>query len=255
VILIEGEVWSFLPVKSTAMWSHYPSLGLVELNDSPSFNITAALLQGDIKALMQYDVAWAVTSIRGWTMSYIANNPQWELVADFKGTRVWKLLDEKPPLPHPMIEPITDVRCEPSCEVRKHPWSDEMVVSPNGGDEVNYTQAGNIAFPIAISDEFQRRDTIISLFLLTSGGIDLTFTCDQGNTSVTEAYRMGESKWTRISITFPDVQAGQVNASLRIDPDEGLTRWINPLGSSGRSEVTLDTQGLYVLFTEVRLSQ
>ena len=255
VILIEGEVWSFLPVKSTAMWSHYPSLGLVELNDSPSFNITAALLQGDLKALMQYDVAWAVTSIRGWAMSYIANNPQWELVADFKGTRVWKLLDEKPPLPHPMIEPITDVRCEPSCEVRKHPWSDEMVVSPNGGDEVNYTQAGNIAFPIAISDEFQRRDTIISLFLLTSGGIDLTFTCDQGNTSVTEAYRMGESKWTRISITFPDVQAGQVNASLRIDPDEGLTRWINPLGSSGRSEVILDTQGLYVLFTEVRLSQ
>ena len=68
VILIEGEIWNHLPTKSTAMWSHYPGLGLVELNDSPSSNITSALLQGDVEGLMQYDIAWAVTSIRGWTM-------------------------------------------------------------------------------------------------------------------------------------------------------------------------------------------
>ncbi|MAK78447.1 MAG: hypothetical protein CL992_04160 [Euryarchaeota archaeon] len=257
VILIEGEIWNHLPTKSTAMWSHYPGLGLVELNDSPSSNITSALLQGDVEGLMQYDIAWAVTSIRGWAMSYIAINPQWELVADFKGTRVWKLLDEKPPRPHSMIRPITDLYCEPSCEVRKHPWSEDMsdVSPPNGGHEVNYTESGSVSFPIAISDEFQRRDVILSLFLLTSGGIDLTFTCEQGNTSITEVHRMGQSQWTRISITFPDVQTGQVNASLNIDPNGGYSRWINPLGSSGRSEVILDTQGLYVLFTEARLSQ
>ena len=129
-----------------------------------------------------------------------------------------------------------------------------MVVSPNGGDDVNYTQTGTISFPIAISDEFQRREVVVSLFVLTSAGMHLTFSCEQVDTSVTEVHQMDESQWTRISITFPDVQAGHLDATLTADQNSRISEWINPLGSSGRSEATLDTQGLYVLFTEVRLS-
>ena len=255
VIFVEGSSWGHLPAEKTTMRSHYPSIGLVELNDSPSKNITAALLGGNLEILIRNEVAWAVTSIKGWSMSYIAENPQWELAADFNGARVWKLLTQQPPDPHSIIAPITDVTCEPNCEIRKHPWSTEMVTAPNGGNDIVYTQAGTVSFPIAISDDFQRRDVIVSLFILTSKGIDLTFNCQQGNLSVTKLHVMEESQWTRISISFPDVQVGQIEATLEVEQVSGFSKWINPLGSTGRSEAILDTQGLYVLFTEVRLGQ
>lgn len=238
-----GYVWNAHEGMQT---TSIPTLGLVYLEDSEQNAATRAVYSDNVSYFSAKNMRHALTSPLGTVQWTLASSPYWEPALSVDGATLWELRPEGDGST-PLLTGIDEEDCE-ACTKRLDPWRNHKFRDPLGlGEERPFLAEGSpgvleIQAPLGRSEVCLVYEVIGSpsaLYLNASSGLERPFHALQ---------------------TSPGYHQScfALNATFSLDAlsftwkGDGPSRWVNPLGLSGRDTVMIDQTGVKFQWLEWR---
>ena len=238
-----GYVWD---APATVQTTSIPTLGLVYLEQSEQEEATRALYAENVSYFLEHDMLHALTSPLGTVQWTLASSPNWEPKEHIDGATLWQLMPDGD-ASTPLLTGINESDCE-GCEVRVDPWRDHKFRDPLGlGTDRPFLAEGTEGV-LRLSSPQQAVEMCMvyeiigkpaAFYLQTSTGLDRPFHGLRTDAGYHQA-------------CFAVDNASELEElSLTWKADEP-SRWVNPLGLSGRDTVLLDRTGVKLQWLEWR---
>ncbi len=253
VVYVENAHWGYaFDADGDILVSTHPEIGLIHLQESIQSVATSAIRHGDIDALRDLNISYAITSPMGglsWTLS---PSPWWTIELEIEGARLWKLADNLIPESEGWISSPSEESCEesPNCQLRKDPWDghrhwDDPVIP----DKRSFISEGEMSWESEIPANLRDRTVSSTALLEGASGIVVRVTLSSGDWTSSQVVDL--NGWTMVKI--PSGTPNDENMTVNIEIISGSGGiWINPLGLSGRSDRIIDSDGIYIHWLEVR---
>jgi len=230
-----GYIWDApAQVKTTSI----PTLGLVHITASEHANATRAMFLDNFSYFEKHDMHHALTSPLGTMQWELATSPYWAVDRQTDGATLWKLMPDGD-APLLMLTGIDEADCE-ACDVRLDPWrnhkfrdplqlGEDRPFLPEGTDGVLKIEPPQHAVRMCLVYEVIGQTD--GLYLQSSTGLARPF----HGLRTDAGYHQG---------CF-EVDNASALTDLRFEWDRSeATRWLNPLGLSGRDTVLVDQTGV-----------
>lgn len=240
-----GYVWDAPQGVST---TSIPTLGLVHLTQSEQAAATRALYADNVSYFIANDMLHALSSPLGTVQWTLAASPYWSPLVKADGATLWQL-DPEGNAEVPVLQGIDEADCD-ACTTRVDPWQHHKFRDPLGlGNDRPFLPEGTVGVvsvgPPAGAVEACLTYEVIgqpkAIYLQASGGLERPFHSLQTSAGYHQAC-VGVDNASALE-TF----------TLTWKSDEA-SRWVNPLGLSGRDTVLLDQTGLKLQWLEWQTS-
>lgn len=230
-----GYIWD---APANVQTTSIPTLGLVHITTSEHANATQAMFLDNTSYFEKHNMLHALTSPLGTMQWTLAMSPYWDVSLQTDGATLWRLKpdgDAKTLL----LSGIDEEDC-PACDVRLDPWRDhkfrdplqlgeERPFLPEGTEGELRIEAPEVATTMCLVYEVIGQTE--GLYLQSSTGLERPFHGLRSDAGYHQA-------------CFAVDNASELTAlNLEWDRSEP-TRWLNPLGLSGRDTVLLDKTGV-----------
>ena len=256
IIYSETAHWGILyDIDSELGITSYPSLGLLTVEKQLQWDAERAILADDIGRILEIGITHAVTSPRGQVGHVLSESEYWAIVADEKGSRLWKFE------PEPTVASIktsltvfpSENECLESCEWRADGWahadSAHLGIRP---DHTAFLTGGGLDFEsIELPRQQRDSDLQISLQVTVPSEIDVEIlVCDRNTSNCSSFAGIVDRGVNSLPILHHSDFRGEIEIHLTVRVVED--RWLDPSGLSGRSDRIIGTNGLWVHWIEVR---
>lgn len=230
-----GYIWD---APANVQTTSIPTLGLVHITTSEHANATQAMFLDNASYFEKHNMLHALTSPLGTMQWTLAMSPYWDVSLQTDGATLWRLKpdgDAKTLL----LSGIDEEDCS-ACDVRLDPWRDhkfrdplqlgeDRPFLPEGTEGELRVEAPEDATTMCLVYEVIGQTE--GLYLQSSTGLDRPFHGLRSDAGYHQA-------------CFAVDNASQLTTlNLEWDRSEP-TRWLNPLGLSGRDTVLLDKTGV-----------
>ena len=240
-----GHSYGFDPsIKTTSV----PSLGLLTLDETVHQKATAAIRSNDIPTLRSLNIGHAVSSPIGTLALTLGPSPYWSVEQSFDGARYWKLWDEPSPSRVLLTTGLNTTVCEnmKGCALEQDPWRNHRFYDPLnlGQERIVLNQKGTYSWEDVVNRTTLQGLHNVCLLYEQIGDF--------------ESYRFKFNGQTFNPEKSPGWHYECLNVELNMTLDVGFelnedgSRWINPLGFSGRSSHILDSTGLRIHYIELK---
>ena len=256
IIYSETAHWGILyDVNSELGLTNFPSLGLLTVEERVQWDAERAILDDDIERILELGLTHAVTSPRGHMGYVLAESDHWAIIADEKGSRLWKF--EATPTEASIKTSVTTFptqeQCNEFCEWRADAWA--HVDDSNLGirpDHTAFLTGGSLGISsIELPRQHRDTDLMIGVQITAPGEIDVELIiCDVGTQNCSATAGVVERGVSTLTVLHHSDYKGEieVHISATVESDS----WVDPAGLSGRSDRIIDTNGLWVHWIEVR---
>ena len=238
-----GYVWD---APETVATTSIPTLGLVHLTHSEQEAATRALYGDNVSYFLEHDMHHALTSPLGTAQWTLATSPHWEALVIVDGATLWSLR----PSGDANVSVLTgldETDCE-ACTARLDPWMNHKFRDPmNLGTDRPFLEEGvpssvRISGPVHATEMclvYEIIGQVEGLFLQTTSGLERPF------------HGLRTEAGYHQSCFALDANATLDTVSLTWNADRS-SRWVNPLGLSGRDDVLWDRTGVKLQWLEWR---
>ncbi|MGB1354361.1 MAG: hypothetical protein ACPG79_01050 [Poseidonia sp.] len=230
-----GYVWNAPEgVQTTSI----PTLGLVYLTAGEQTNATRAIYADNVSYFRSQNMNHALTSPLGSIQWALAVSPYWERLIEVDGAALWVLVPEGD-ADVSLLSGIDGEDCV-ACVSRLDPWRDHRFRDPmNLGDERPFLAEGTpakvkVSSPTAATKlcmTYEVIGEVNGLYIQSSSGLERPF----------HALRQDAGYHQGCFDLDADSTIEHLNISWKADEP---TRWVNPLGLSGRDTVLIDRTGV-----------
>ena len=256
ILYSETAHWGILyDVDSELGLTNFPSLGLLTVEERVQWDTERAILHDDIERISELGITHAVTSPRGHVGHVLAESEYWAIIAEEKGSRLWKF--ESTPTEASIKTSITifptQEQCAELCEWRADAWahadSSNLGIRP---DHTTFLTGGGLDFAsIELPRQHRDTDLKIGLQITAPGNIDVEIiVCDVGTLNCSATAGVVERGVSTLTVLHHSDFKGEieVHISATVESD----RWLDPAGLSGRNDRIIEANGLWVHWIEVR---
>ena len=252
IVYTENAQWGYvynapLNVATTSV----PTLGLIHVESSIQAIATTAVYSDIPSKIQTLNITHALSSPLGTVGWTLAQSNYWEPLLERQGSVLWKF-DASGSMPSSSFLKLDTSTCREECSMQIDPWSEhrfrdtlelgnQRAFIPEGSDSiVSFSSFEEIVGNGSACLVFEARGDLSK--------VQLTFLSQSNETSHTSTYSAG---WH--SLCF-DRQSIESTTQLEIDwSDDGSgSRWLNPLGLSGRGDTLLDSTGLSLHWFEIK---
>jgi hypothetical protein len=238
-----GYVWNR---PSTMATTSIPTLGLVHLSESEQNAATRAVYSDNTSYFLEKGMLHALSSPLGTVQWTLAESPYWDSILSVDGATLWELRpngDGKTPL----LTGLDEADCK-DCTARLDPWRDHKFRDPlNLGNDRPFLPEGTptdlrLQPPTGYAKVCLMYEVIgqpSAIYVNATSGLERPFHALQS----TAGYHQ---------------TCFELNATTALDTlsvswkSEEPSRWVNPLGLSGRDTVLLDQTGIKFQWLEWR---
>ena len=255
IVYTENAQWGYvynapLNVATTSV----PTLGLIHVESSIQPAATTAVYSDNPTEIQTLNITHALSSPLGTVGWTFAQSTYWVPLFEWQGSVLWEF-DASGSATSSHFLKLDATTCRDDCSMRTDPWSghrfrdtlelgNQRAFIPEGSDSsVSFSSFEGFVGNGSACLVFEARGNL--------GEVQLTFQSQSKETSHTSTYSAG---WH--SLCF-DQQNIEPSTQLNIDwSDDGSgSRWLNPLGLSGRGDVLLDSTGLSLHWFEIQHSE
>jgi hypothetical protein len=250
---IEGAVytenmhWGYVWDAPATVWTtSIPTLGLVHLEESEQAEATRALYAENVSYFLEHDMLHALTSPLGTVQWTLAASPHWEAKEHIDGATLW-MLKPNGDASIPQLTGIDESDCD-GCETRLDPWRDHKFRDPlNLGTDRPFLPEGTAGVLRIVAPREATELCVVyevigqpaALYLQSSSGLERPF----------HGLRT-DAGYHQACFKVEDASAlEELGLSWK---SEEPSRWVNPLGLSGRDTVLLDRTGVKLQWLEWR---
>ncbi len=215
-----------------------PTLGLVHLTGSEHANATQAMFYDNVTYFQKHDMLHALTSPLGTMQWTLAISPYWEVAVQTDGATLWVLAPEGDATVL-MLDGIQEEDCD-VCDVRLDPWRNHKFRDPLSlGEDRPFLSEGTVGLLEVSAPENAVQMCLVYEIIGQTGGFYL-----QSSNGLERPYHGLRTDAGYHQGCF-DVENASALTALRLEWDNTEpTRWLNPLGLSGRDTVLLDATGV-----------
>ena len=237
-----GYLWD-LPqhLESTSI----PTLGLVHLTKSEQSNATRALYLDNTTYFIEHNMRYAVTSPLGsmqWTLS---QSPYWSSSVNRDGAILWAL-QINGDAETVILQAVDPNDCS-QCEIRLDPWRDHRFKDPLGlGDSRAFVKEGTVD-TLAITQPSGEFSSICLVYETIGNPKGINLQSDKG------LERPYQSLKSQAGYHHHCMELGENEILNQFEitwDNEQPSRFINPLGLSGRDNVMIDSTGVRLHWLE-----
>ncbi|MBT6640103.1 MAG: hypothetical protein HOB47_00740 [Euryarchaeota archaeon] len=252
VVYTENAQWGYVyDAPQEIATTSVPTLGLIHVESSIQSAATTAVyadLPANIHAL---NITHAVSSplgTIGWTF---AQSSYWEPLVERQGSVLWKFVESGSASPSHFFT-VDSSTCEDKCSMQVDPWHEHRFRDTLGlgNQRASIPEGHDTILSFLASDGFSGNGSACLVFEARGdlGELRLTLGTQENEALKTSALTAG---WH--SLCF-EQQSIDSTMQLEIDwvDDESGSRWLNPLGLSGRSDVLLDSTGIRLHWLEIK---
>ena len=236
-----GYIWD---APANVQTTSIPTLGLVHITTSEHANATQAMFLDNTSYFEKHNMLHALTSPLGTMQWTLAMSPYWDVSLQTDGATLWRLKpdgDGKTLL----LSGIDEEDC-PACDVRLDPWRDHKFRDPlQLGEERPFLPEGTEGELRVEAPEDATTMCLVYEVIGQTEGLYL-----QSSTGLERPFHGLRSDAGYHQACFAVDNASQLTTlNLEWDRSEP-TRWLNPLGLSGRDTVLLDKTGVKLQWLE-----
>ena len=239
-----GYVWDApAGVKTTSI----PTLGLVHLTHSEQAAATRAIYADNVSYFVEHEMLHALTSPLGTLQWTLATSAYWEVTVQVDGATLWSLRPDGQ-ASTPLLQGLDEGQCE-ACTTRVDPWQHHKFRDPLGlGGDRPFLPEGTPG-ALLLSAPLQAREVCLvyetigqpaALYLQSSSGLERPF----HGLKTTAGYHQA---------CFSVSNASELEAFSLTWKNDEASRWVNPLGLSGRDTVLFDQTGVKLQWLEWRV--
>jgi len=238
-----GYVWNAPAGLET---TSIPTLGLVHLTQSEQSAATRAVYTDNISYFVEKNMRHALTSPLGTVQWTLTTSPFWEPMVQVDGATLWELRPEGDATT-PVLIGIDEGDCS-DCTARLDPWRDHKFRDPlNLGQERPFLLEGKTAsLEIEVPEGavemclvYEIIGSTDAVYVNASSGFDRPFHALQASAGYHQSCFALNTSSTVDALTFTW-------------KSEESSRWVNPLGLSGRDTVLFDRTGIKFQWLEWR---
>tara|TARA_B100001093_G_scaffold177219_1_gene169899 strand:+ start:55876 stop:58260 length:2385 start_codon:yes stop_codon:yes gene_type:complete len=266
VIYSENAHWGYVfdPPNNVELTS-IPTLGLVQLEASIQAQATSAVFSDNAELLAALGITHAISSPIGTVGWYLAQSVHWDAIAREDGSALWQFdaAGTSPSMSYLKINQTSNVgTCtnqgtEVDCKQRIDPWSEHRFRDPlNLGSNrafipegTNYDALMHVDRPTE-SSAAGREICVIFEAVGDLSGLSFGFDAGINQTLMTESIEFS-SGWHRSCMTGDALSTTGSFTIQWTDENVQPTRWVNPLGFSGRGDALLDYTGIRLHWLEM----
>ena len=230
-----GYVWNAPEgVETTSI----PTLGLVYLTEGEQSNATRAIYANNISYFQSMEMNHALTSPLGTIQWELAVSPYWQRLIEVDGAALWVLMPDGDG-DVSVLHGLDSEDC-PACVARLDPWREHRFRDPMAlGDERVFLAEGTEA-QVKVSSTnpasklcltYEVIGQVEGLYVQSSNGLERPF----------HALRQDAGYHQGCFDLDAEGTIEHLNISWKADEP---TRWVNPLGLSGRDDVLIDRTGV-----------
>ena len=252
VVYTENAQWGYVyDAPQNVATTSVPTLGLIHIESSIQSAATTAIytdLPGKIHAL---NITHAVSSPLGTVGWTFAQSTYWEPLLERQGSVLWEFDASGSANTHHFFTVDTST-CVEACSMQADPWNEhrfrdtlglgmQRAVVPEGQDAIiSFSTVNGLTGNGSACLVFEARGNL--------GEVDFTIDAQGDEALQSSTFSSG---WH--SLCF-EQQSFDSTLQLEIDwTDDGSgSRWLNPLGLSGRSDVLLDSTGIRLHWLEIK---
>ena len=230
-----GYIWD---APSNVQTTSIPTLGLVHITSSEHANATKAMFSDNTTYFEKHNMLHALTSPLGTMQWTLASSPYWGISLQADGATLWQLKPDGDADPL-LLSGIDEEDC-PACDVRLDPWKNHKFRDPlQLGEERPFLPEGTEG---ELRIEAPEDANTMCLIYEVIGQIEGFYL--QSSTGLERPFHGLRSDAGYHQACFAVENASELtNLNLEWDRSEP-TRWLNPLGLSGRDTVLLDKTGV-----------
>ena len=230
-----GYIWDApAQVKTTSI----PTLGLVHITASEHANATQAMFLDNLSYFEKHDMRHALTSPLGTMQWTLATSPYWAADLQTDGATLWKLMPNGD-APLLLLTGIDEDDCK-ACDVRLDPWRNHKFRDPlQLGEDRPFLPEGTDGELKIDAPQHAVRMCLVYEIIGQTDGFYL-----QSSTGLSRPFHGLRTDAGYHQACF-EVDNASALTELRLEWDRSeATRWLNPLGLSGRDTVLVDQTGV-----------
>ncbi|HJM54823.1 MAG TPA: hypothetical protein QGI72_01105 [Poseidonia sp.] len=250
VIYTENMHWGYLwnlpeQLDSTSI----PTLGLVHLTGSEHSNATRALFSDNVTYFLEHNMRHALTSPLGTMQWSLSNSSYWSPAVNRDGAILWSLqLDGDAEIP--ALQAIKENDCS-QCESRLDPWRDHRFRDPLGlGDSRLFIKEGTSA-TVTVTRPVGDFSELCLVYETIGNTKGMDIQSDKGLERPYQSLKTQAGYHHHCMELKEDESISQINFLWE---SEEPSRFINPLGLSGRDNVMIDSTGVRLQWFEWKIS-
>ena len=254
IVFSENAQWGYvLDAPSHVQFTSLPTLGLVQLETSIQAQATSAVF-GDLPlAIKALNITHAVSSPIGTAGWYLGASAYWSMVAEHSGSVLW-VFDSTGSSDEHEFTSVDKSSCVNACTMRDDPWRDHRFRDPlDLGDQRPFIEEGRTStLTYTLTSELQQNRTVCVIYEAVGDLGDLSITIDAHQTTSVEVPH-ARAGWHSTCAHDVELTSSDITLTLTWEdgPDSG-SRWINPIGFSGRGDALFDRTGLRMHWLELR---
>ena len=230
-----GYIWD---APSSIQTTSIPTLGLVHLTASEHANATQAMFLNNISYFEDHNMRHALTSPLGTMQWTLAGSPYWNVGLRTDGATLW-VLQPDGDAPVDVLTGIDEEDCS-ACEARLDPWRNHKFRDPlELGEDRPFLHEGTVGDLAIEAPEDAQSMCLVYEVIGQTGGLYL-----QSSAGLERPFHALRSDAGYHQACF-DVENASELTTVRLEWDETkASRWLNPLGLSGRDTVLFDRTGV-----------
>jgi len=252
IVYTENAQWGYvydapLNVATTSV----PTLGLIHVDRSIQSNATTAVYSDISSKIQALNITHALSSPLGTVGWTLAQSNYWEPLLERQGAVLWSF-DASGSASSSDFFKVEVSTCDDACSIRSDPWSEHRFRDTlELGNERAFIPEGSDSIVSLSSSDGVVSDGRACLVIEARGDVSevqLTLSSQSNETSLTSIYSAG---WH--SLCF-EPQSVEISMQLELDwsDDESGSRWLNPLGLSGRGDALWDSTGISLHWLEIQ---
>lgn len=254
IVFSENAQWGYvLDAPSHVQFTSLPTLGLVQLETSIQAEATSAVFGDFPLAIKALNITHAVSSPIGTAGWFLGASAYWSIVAEYSGSVLW-VFDSTGTSDMYAYASANERSCVNGCTMRDDPWRDHRFRDPlDLGDQRPFIEEGRTStlnYPL-ISDLQQNR-TVCVVYEAVGNLGDFSITIDAQETASVDVHQ-ARAGWHSTCAQVTELTSSEL--TLTVDWKDGSdsgSRWINPIGFSGRGDALFDRTGLRMHWLELR---
>lgn len=253
IVYSENAHWGYVfNAPSKVDMTSIPTLGLIHVESSLQAAATTAVYSDIPSNIQDLNITHALSSPMGTIGWTLAQSQYWSPLVESRGSVLWQF-DSTGSASTSQFMIVNASTCKQGCDMRDEPWRDHRFrdTLQLGDQRATLTEGSDTAVTFS-----SRNDTEIGQACLVFeargdlGEVTMTLVSEGNQTSHNSRFSAG---WH--SVCF---QQQEIGSTMQLDidweNDDSASRWLNPLGLSGRGDVVLDSTGIRLHWIEIHIS-
>ena len=236
----ENVHWGYsTQLKRNIGMTSFPNLGILNGDISLQNDATSAITSNNISRISSLGITHAISSPKGTIGWHLSKSPNWHILADYDGSRLWEFQPNFEKSNVSTYMKIETLDCD--CEEVVDPWNQLRFSDPfNLGDERIELHNGQIAINTSIEETFVGQMVSVCVVSETIGkGL---FSIDS---IILESHAQGWQQWCWEASL-------DEHLSFNISFSPITNSWLNPWYFSGRSSDFIDETSMRFHWIELR---